>query len=189
MPAWWPLCHGIGGWMQRRAPGRTASPPAMTGSARRRRRRPTTRPPPSGLPPSRRAGTTDADAVVHALDGHTFSDMFARNGEFRASDHAVIHDLYIVKVKAPSQVTEPHAWFDVLATIPAATAFPDQHRLQDAIGSAAEARPMDDEVSHSRLLVPRQVGRGVDPTMHCQACAGDDARVTCGRRRLPMRST
>ncbi|RZK91859.1 MAG: hypothetical protein EOO66_11230 [Methylobacterium sp.] len=35
-----------------------------------------------------RAGTTDADAVPRALDGHRFDDMFARGGEFRASDHA-----------------------------------------------------------------------------------------------------
>ena len=72
----------------------------------------------------REAGTTDADAVIHMLDGHKFNDMFANDGEFRASDHAVVHDLYIVKVKPSAQVTEPHAWFDVLATVPAATAFP-----------------------------------------------------------------
>ena len=70
------------------------------------------------------AGSTDADAVVKALDGHKFNDMFAHDGEFRASDHAVVHDLYIVKVKPSAAVTEPHAWFDVLATVPAATAFP-----------------------------------------------------------------
>ncbi len=70
------------------------------------------------------AGTTDADAVVHALDGHGFSDMFAHSGEFRAADHMVVHDLYIVRVKPPAQLTEPHAWYEVLATIPAATAFP-----------------------------------------------------------------
>src|SRR5580693_568183 len=70
------------------------------------------------------AGTTDADAVVRALDGHKFNDMFAHGGEFRASDHMVVHDLYIAKVKGPAQVTEPHAWFEILSTIPAATAFP-----------------------------------------------------------------
>ena len=70
------------------------------------------------------AGTTDADAVIHALDGHKFDDMFAHGGEFRASDHMVVHDLYIAKVKSPAQLTEPHGWFDILATIPAATAFP-----------------------------------------------------------------
>ncbi len=72
----------------------------------------------------RTAGTTDADAVVRALDGHKFEDMFAHAGEFRASDHAVVHDLSIVQVRSPAQLPEPHAWYDVLATVPAATAFP-----------------------------------------------------------------
>ena len=70
-----------------------------------------------------RAGSADADAVVQALDGHGFDDMFAHHGEFRASDHAVIHDLYLVKVKPSAALTEPHAWYDVLATVPAQTAF------------------------------------------------------------------
>lgn len=71
-----------------------------------------------------RAGTTDADAVTKALDGHHFDDMFAHGGEFRGSDHAVVHDLYVVKVRSPAAVTEQHGWYEVLATIPAATAFP-----------------------------------------------------------------
>ncbi|SDS01997.1 ABC transporter substrate-binding protein [Bradyrhizobium canariense] len=72
----------------------------------------------------RTAGTTDADAVVHALDGHKFNDFFAHDGEFRASDHAVVHDLYVVKVRTQAELPEPHAWYEVLATVPAATAFP-----------------------------------------------------------------
>ena len=70
------------------------------------------------------AGTTDADAVVRTLDGHGFEDMFARHGLWRASDHAVVHDLYVVQVLPPDRVTEPHAWYRVLETVPAATAFP-----------------------------------------------------------------
>jgi branched-chain amino acid transport system substrate-binding protein len=70
------------------------------------------------------AGTTDADAVVRALDGHKFNDIFAHGGEFRASDHMVVHDLYIAKVKGSTQVSEPHGWFEIVSTIPAATAFP-----------------------------------------------------------------
>jgi branched-chain amino acid transport system substrate-binding protein len=70
------------------------------------------------------AGTTEADAVIRALDGHKFDDMFAHGGEFRASDHMVVHDLYIARVRSPAQLTEPHAWFEILSTIPAATAFP-----------------------------------------------------------------
>ena len=72
----------------------------------------------------RTAGSTDADAVIRVLDGHKFDDMFAHGGEFRASDHAVIHDLYIAKVRPPAQLPEPQAWYEVMATIPAATAFP-----------------------------------------------------------------
>ena len=72
----------------------------------------------------RTAGTTDADAVIKALDGHKFEDMFARHAEFRASDHMVVHDLYIAQVLPSARMTEPHAWFKVLATVPAAEAFP-----------------------------------------------------------------
>jgi branched-chain amino acid transport system substrate-binding protein len=71
------------------------------------------------------AGTTDADAVIRALDGHKFDDMFAHNAEFRASDHMVVHDLYVAKVKSSAQLSESHGWFEIVSTIPAATAFPD----------------------------------------------------------------
>jgi branched-chain amino acid transport system substrate-binding protein len=36
----------------------------------------------------------------------------------------VVHDLYIAKVKSSAQLAEPHAWFEILSTVPAATAFP-----------------------------------------------------------------
>jgi branched-chain amino acid transport system substrate-binding protein len=65
-----------------------------------------------------------ADRFAGALDGHKFDDMFAHGGEFRASDHMVVHDLYIAKVKNSAQLAEPHAWYEILSTIPAATAFP-----------------------------------------------------------------
>ena len=69
-------------------------------------------------------GTTNADAVVGYLDGRSFDDMFARHGQWRAADHAVVHDLYVVDVLPAAAVAEPHAWFKVVETIPAATAFP-----------------------------------------------------------------
>lgn len=80
----------------------------------------------------RAAGTTDADAVVRALDGHHFDDMFARNAEWRASDHAVIHDLYVVQVLPKAALAEEHAWYRVLATVPAAIAFPASNGCQMA---------------------------------------------------------
>ena len=70
------------------------------------------------------AGTTDADAVVRALDGHHFDDAFARNAEWRAADHMVVHDLYVAQVLPAAGLAEPHAWYKVLATVPAAAAFP-----------------------------------------------------------------
>ena len=71
-------------------------------------------------------GTTDADAVVKYLDGRKFDDMFAQHGEWRASDHALIHDLYVVQVLPPNEVTEPHGWYRVVQTVPAAQAFPPE---------------------------------------------------------------
>jgi branched-chain amino acid transport system substrate-binding protein len=71
-------------------------------------------------------GTTNADAVVKYLDGRKFNDMFAQHGEWRAADHALIHDLYVVDVLPLSQVKEPHAWYRVIQTIPAAQAFPPE---------------------------------------------------------------
>ena len=70
------------------------------------------------------ARTTEADAVVKVLDGHTFEDMFARHAEWRASDHAVMHDLYVVDVLPSAEVREPQDWFRVVETVPAAKAFP-----------------------------------------------------------------
>lgn len=70
------------------------------------------------------AGTTDADAVVKTLDGRTFDDMFARHATWRASDHMVTHDLYVVDVLPPARLRAPHAWFSVVETVPAARAFP-----------------------------------------------------------------
>ena len=72
------------------------------------------------------AGTTDADAVVKTLDGHAFDDMFARHATWRASDHMVTHDLYVVDVLSPERLHAPHAWLKVIETIPAARAFPVQ---------------------------------------------------------------
>jgi branched-chain amino acid transport system substrate-binding protein len=69
-------------------------------------------------------GTTDADTVSKYLDGRSFDDMFARHAQWRASDHMVVHDLYVVDVLASSEITEPHAWFRIVETIPAQQAFP-----------------------------------------------------------------
>ena len=68
-------------------------------------------------------GSTDADEVTKYFDGRKFDDMFAEHGQWRAEDHAVVHDLYVVEVVHP---TTPHAWYRVVQRIPAAEAFPPE---------------------------------------------------------------
>jgi branched-chain amino acid transport system substrate-binding protein len=69
-------------------------------------------------------GTTDSDTIIKYLDGRTFDDMFAHHAEWRASDHTVVHDLYVADVLPPAEIEEPHAWFKIVETIPAKKAFP-----------------------------------------------------------------
>jgi len=68
------------------------------------------------------AGTDNADAVIKQLDGKKINDVFLRNGQIR-SDHRVVHDVYLAKVKSKDQVTEPWDYEKIVATIPAADAF------------------------------------------------------------------
>ncbi len=69
------------------------------------------------------AGTDDADAVVEEMEGKQVDDVFLRNGEIRAEDHRVIHDVYLAKVKAPEEVSEEWDYEEIVTTIPAAEAF------------------------------------------------------------------
>jgi branched-chain amino acid transport system substrate-binding protein len=75
------------------------------------------------LEAAQRAGTDDPDKVVETLEGYKFNDLFARNGEFRASDHRVVHDAYLAKVKTKDQVKEPWDYEEIVQTIPASEAF------------------------------------------------------------------
>ena len=68
------------------------------------------------------AGTDNADAVIKALDGKKINDVFLRNGEVR-SDHRVVHDVYLAKVKTKDQVKEAWDYEQIVQTIPAADAF------------------------------------------------------------------
>ena len=69
------------------------------------------------------AGTDKSDDVVKQLEGKKINDMFLRNGEVRAADHNVIHDVYQVKVKSKDQVKEDWDYEEVVKTIPAADAY------------------------------------------------------------------
>jgi branched-chain amino acid transport system substrate-binding protein len=69
------------------------------------------------------AGTDKSDDIVKQLEGKKINDMFLRNGEVRAADHNVIHDVYQVKVKSKDQVKEEWDYEEVVKTIPAADAY------------------------------------------------------------------
>jgi branched-chain amino acid transport system substrate-binding protein len=68
-------------------------------------------------------GTTDADAIQKYLDGRQFNDFYAHGGEWRARDHRVLHDMYVVDVLPKSQIKEPHAWFKIVQVMPPGRAF------------------------------------------------------------------
>ena len=68
-------------------------------------------------------GSTDADKVQKYLDGRQFNDFYAHGGEWRARDHRVTHEMYVVDVLPQSKIKEPHAWFKLVQTIPPSRAF------------------------------------------------------------------
>jgi branched-chain amino acid transport system substrate-binding protein len=69
------------------------------------------------------AGTDDADTIVSELEGKKIDDVFLRNGEVRAEDHRVIHDVYLARVKSPDQVEEEWDYEEIVQTVPAEKAF------------------------------------------------------------------
>jgi len=68
-------------------------------------------------------GSVEADKVQTYLDGKSFNDFYAKAGEWRARDHRVTHEMYVVDVLAKTQIKEPHAWFKLVQTIPPGRAF------------------------------------------------------------------
>ncbi|THF67849.1 ABC transporter substrate-binding protein [Deinococcus sp. Arct2-2] len=70
-----------------------------------------------------RAKSDNGDAVVKALEGHRFSDFFARSAYIRPQDHRMILDVYTVQIKPKAQAKENGDYFTKIATIPAAKAF------------------------------------------------------------------
>lgn len=68
-------------------------------------------------------GTDGSDAIVKNLEGKKINDFFLRNGQIRAKDHRVIHDVYLAKVKPADQVKTAWDYEQIIKTIPAAEAF------------------------------------------------------------------
>ena len=68
------------------------------------------------------AGTDDADKVMVELKKLKINDMFAKNGYIR-QDGRMVHDMYLMQVKKPSESKYPWDYYNVKAVIPAEQAF------------------------------------------------------------------
>jgi branched-chain amino acid transport system substrate-binding protein len=68
------------------------------------------------------AGTDDADAVMAQLRKTKINDMFTKNGVIR-EDGRMVHDMYLMQVKAPGESKEPWDYFRLVQTIPGDEAY------------------------------------------------------------------
>jgi branched-chain amino acid transport system substrate-binding protein len=67
-------------------------------------------------------GTDDPDKIMAHLKKTKINDMFAKNGEIRP-DGRMVHDMYLMQVKAPAESKAPWDYYRVVATIPGAQAY------------------------------------------------------------------
>ena len=68
------------------------------------------------------AGTDDSDAVMAELKKAKINDLFAKGGHIRA-DGRMVHDMYLMQVKKPSESKYPWDYYTVKATIPGDQAY------------------------------------------------------------------
>jgi branched-chain amino acid transport system substrate-binding protein len=68
------------------------------------------------------AGTDEAKAVAAKMRELPVDDSFARNGKVRA-DGRMVHDMYLARVKQPSESKRPWDYYEIVRTIPGDEAF------------------------------------------------------------------
>lgn len=68
------------------------------------------------------AGTDEAKAVMAKMKELPIDDFFAKNGKLR-QDGRMVHDMYLVQVKAPEESKGPWDYYKILRTIPGDEAF------------------------------------------------------------------
>jgi branched-chain amino acid transport system substrate-binding protein len=66
---------------------------------------------------------TDPEPVVRYLRGATFHDMYVSGGRIR-SDGTMLHDMYLLQVKAPQESSGDWDYYKLAATVPGDEAFP-----------------------------------------------------------------
>lgn len=67
-------------------------------------------------------GTDDSDKVMAYLKANKINDVFAKNGVIRP-DGRMVHDMYLMEVKKPSESKYPWDYYKVVATIPGEQAY------------------------------------------------------------------
>ncbi|MEC5160029.1 branched-chain amino acid transport system substrate-binding protein [Janthinobacterium sp. CG_23.3] len=67
-------------------------------------------------------GTDDSDKVMAHLKSTKINDMFTKGGEIRP-DGRMVHDMYLMEVKKPSESKYPWDYYKVVATVPGAQAY------------------------------------------------------------------
>ncbi|MYM80509.1 ABC transporter substrate-binding protein [Duganella sp. FT50W] len=67
-------------------------------------------------------GTDDSVKVMAYLKANQINDMFAKNGVIRP-DGRMVHDMYLMEVKKPSESKYPWDYYKVVATIPGDQAY------------------------------------------------------------------
>jgi branched-chain amino acid transport system substrate-binding protein len=68
------------------------------------------------------AGTDDGDKALAQLRKSKINDMYAKGGTIR-EDGRMVHDMYLMQVKAPDKSTEPWDYYNVVETIKGDVAF------------------------------------------------------------------
>jgi branched-chain amino acid transport system substrate-binding protein len=69
------------------------------------------------------AQTDEGNAVMAKMKELPVQDMFTGNGKVR-EDGLMLHDMYLIEVKSPSESKGPWDYYKILATIPADKIFP-----------------------------------------------------------------
>ena len=67
-------------------------------------------------------GGDDADKVMAQLKKTKINDMFTKNGEIRP-DGRMVHDMYLMEVKKPSESKYPWDYYKVVTVVPGAQAY------------------------------------------------------------------
>jgi branched-chain amino acid transport system substrate-binding protein len=70
----------------------------------------------------RAAGTDEAQVVARKMRELRVDDFFAKGGAIRA-DGRLIHDMYLVEVKAPEESRRPWDYYKILSILPGNQAF------------------------------------------------------------------